>query len=105
MTNRRQFLLGAAAVIATPAIVRAESLMRVVAPKLIVPMSATEVVLRQSIAAEDLLALMEERRAAFLDAMSKTIEQTLFYGNSMFETNHDGLVFTYSQVDRALLEA
>lgn len=47
MTNRRFFLLGAAAVLATPAIVRAESIMRVVAPRLIVPMTANEILLRQ----------------------------------------------------------
>lgn len=37
MTNRRAFLFGAAALLAAPAIVRADSIMRVVAPKFVLP--------------------------------------------------------------------
>lgn len=46
--NRRSLILGIGATLAAPAIVRAESLMKIAAVRQTVPMTAVEIVLRQA---------------------------------------------------------
>lgn len=96
MTNRRFFLLGAAAVLATPAIVRAESLMRIAAPRLIVPES-DQVLGYQMVNADhaalvaDIQAIQERIIAEFVYDLSESAMDMLVYGTSFTRTNADGI--------------
>lgn len=73
MTNRRAFLLGIGAALAAPAVIRTAGLLMPVKPVVVapVPMTATEVLLRQAKMQELLdahvMVAMREMQAAFSD--------------------------------------
>lgn len=99
MTNRRFFLLGAAAVLATPAIVRAESLMRVVAPKL---MTGREIADQHFVLLSDIEKIVRPpmilpSHVAYYDP-SKV--QYLLYGNINFNLKPDWIAEDWRYVTR-----
>ena len=75
ISNRRSFILGAASLLAAPAIVRADSLMKIVVPKRMTP--------------NEIFAELMDRNIA---AMAEIYEQTLFYGTSLWATEDTGLM-------------
>lgn len=93
MTNRRFFLLGAAVVLATPAIVRAESLMRIAAPRLIVPgpMTAFEVDVREAELISAIRARYDRVYAELYADLNKALEDQLIHGTSFTRTDVNGI--------------